>query len=298
MYIIEKVYDPNGKTLHIDPHDLISLLTILNSNEDIEIGIKAWLFNEPKYYTTKVDRHLLEVAINKVLDNLNLQLEMAIYERNQYQKMLNVSGYSHIEKIVITAQTQNNLYVIDNGVPGVLTIFAKYYIHKSSYDSIDELRNLAKVIGWASGMHTVLAAILIDTITVERIPSTANDSEILEILQPLLDTIENIAQIGKDDKINQLSTAFRDIEALYQDYNEIIQKHKEFENKLSQLKQYVTGLATSLGIDKFDYVGSTQKVKMYSVSQKYFDDKALAKEMPEVYSKYLKERSYKVLKVF
>jgi flagellar biosynthesis chaperone FliJ len=298
MYIIEKVYDPNGKTLHIDPHDLISLLTILNSNEDIEIGIKAWLFNEPKYYTTKVDRHLLEVAINKVLDNLNLQLEMAIYERNQYQKMLNVSGYSHIEKIVITAQTQNNLYVIDNGVPGVLTVFAKYYIHKSSYDSIDELRNLAKVIGWASGMHTVLAAILIDTITVERIPSTANDSEILEILQPLLDTIENIAQIGKDDKINQLSTAFRDIEALYQDYNEIIQKHKEFENKLSQLKQYVTGLATSLGIDKFDYVGSTQKVKMYSVSQKYFDDKALAKEMPEVYSKYLKERSYKVLKVF
>jgi hypothetical protein len=188
--------------------------------------------------------------------------------------------------------------VIDNGVPGVLTVFAKYYIHKSSYDSIDELRNLAKVIGWASGMHTVLAAILIDTITVERIPSTANDSEILEILQPLLDTIENIAQIGKDDKINQLSTAFRDIEALYQDYNEIIQKHKEFENKLSQLKQYVTGLATSLGIDKFDYVGSTQKVKMYSVSQKYFDDKALAKEMPEVYSKYLKERSYKVLKVF
>ena len=298
MYIIEKVYDLNGKTLHIDPHDLISLLTILNSNEDIEIGIKAWLFNEPKYYTTKVDRHLLEVAINKVLDNLNLQLEMAIYERNQYQKMLNVSGYSHIEKIVITAQTQNNLYVIDNGVPGVLTVFAKYYIHKSSYDSIDELRNLAKVIGWASGMHTVLAAILIDTITVERIPSTANDSEILEILQPLLDTIENIAQIGKDDKINQLSTAFRDIEALYQDYNEIIQKHKEFENKLSQLKQYVTGLATSLGIDKFDYVGSTQKVKMYSVSQKYFDDKALAKEMPEVYSKYLKERSYKVLKVF
>ena len=298
MYIIEKVYDPNGKTLHIDPHDLISLLTILNSNEDIEIGIKAWLFNEPKYYTTKVDRHLLEVAINKVLDNLNLQLEMAIYERNQYQKMLNVSGYSHIEKIVITAQTQNNLYVIDNGVPGVLTVFAKYYIHKSSYDSIDELRNLAKVIGWASGMHTVLAVILIDTITVERIPSTANDSEILEILQPLLDTIENIAQIGKDDKINQLSTAFRDIEALYQDYNEIIQKHKEFENKLSQLKQYVTGLATSLGIDKFDYVGSTQKVKMYSVSQKYFDDKALAKEMPEVYSKYLKERSYKVLKVF
>ena len=298
MYIIEKVYDPNGKTLHLDTHDLISLLTILNSNEDIEIGIKAWLFNEPKYYTTKVDRHLLEVAINKVLDNLNLQLEMAIYERNQYQKMLNVSGYSHIEKIVITAQTQNNLYVIDNGVPGVLTIFAKYYIHKSSYDSIDELRNLAKVIGWASGMHTVLAAILIDTITVERIPSTANDSEILEILQPLLDTIENIAQIGKDDKINQLSTAFRDIEALYQDYNEIIQKHKEFENKLSQLKQYVTGLATSLGIDKFDYVGSTQKVKMYSVSQKYFDDKALAKEMPEVYSKYLKERSYKVLKVF
>jgi len=298
MYIIEKVYDPNGKTLHLDPHDLISLLTILNSNEDIEIGIKAWLFNEPKYYATKVDRHLLEVAVNKVLDNLNLQLEMALYERNQYQKMLNVSGYSHIEKIVITAQTQNHLYVIDNGVPGVLTVFAKYYIHKSSYDSIDELRDLAKVMGWASGMHTVLAAILIDTITVERIPSIANDSEILEILQPLLDTIENIAQLGKDDKINQLSTAFRDIEALYQEYNEIIQKHKEFESKLSQLKQYVTGLATSLGIDKFDYVGTTQKVKMYSVSQKYFDDKALAKEMPDVYSKYLKERNYKVIKVF
>ena len=298
MYIIEKVYDPNGKTLHIDPHDLISLLTILNSNEDIEIGIKAWLFNEPKYYTTKVDRHLLEVAINKVLDNLNLQLEMAIYERNQYQKMLNVSGYSHIEKIVITAQTQNNLYVIDNGVPGVLTVFAKYYIHKSSYDSIDELRNLAKVIGWASGIHTVLAAILIDTIAVERIPSIANDAEILEILQPLLDTIENIVQLGKDDKINQLSTAFRDIETLYQEYNEIIQKHKEFEKKLSQLKQYITGLATSLGIDKFDYVGTTQKIRMYSVSQKYFDDKLLAEEMPEVYNKYLKEKSYKVIRVF
>jgi len=298
MYIIEKVYDPNGKTLHLDTHDLISLFNMLNSNEDIELSIKAWLYNEPKYYATKVDRHLLEVAVNKVLDNLNLQLEMALYERNQYTKMLNVSGYSHIENIVITAQTQNHLYVIDNEVPGVLTVFAKYYIHKSSHDSIDELRNLAKVIGWASGMHTVLAAILIDTIAVERIPSIANDSEILEILQPLIDTIENIAKLGKDDKINQLSTAFRDIEALYQEYKEIIQKHKEFESKLSQLKQYVTGLATSLGIDQFDYVGTTQKVKMYSVSQKYFDDKALAQEMPEVYNKYLKERNYKIIKVF
>jgi hypothetical protein len=298
MYIIDRVYDPNRKTVHLDTHDLISLLTILNSKEDIEIGIKAWLFNEPKYYTTRVDRHLLEVAINKVLDNLNLQLETALYERSQYQKILSVTDYSHIKKIVITAQTQNHLYVIDNGVPGVLTVFAKYYIHKSSYDSIDELRNLAKVIGWASGMHTVLAAILIDTIAVERIPSIANDSEILEILQPLLDIIENIAQLGKDDKINQLSTAFRDIETLYQEYNEIIEKHKEFEKKLSQLKQYITGLATSLGIDKFDYVGTTQKIRMYSVSQKYFDDKLLAEEMPEVYNKYLKEKSYKVIKVF
>ncbi len=298
MYIIEKVYDPNGKTLHLDTHDLISLLTILNSKEDTEIGIKAWLFNEPKYYATRVDRHLLDVAINKVLDTLNLQLEMALYERNQYQKILKVSGYSHIENIVITAQTQNHLYVIDNGVPGVLTVFAKYYIHKSSYDSIDELRNLAKVIGWASGMHTVLAAILIDTIVVERIPSIANDTEVLEILQPLLYTIENIAQLGKEDNINQLNIALKDIEALYQDYREIIQKHKEFENKLSQLKQYVTGLATSLGIDKYDYVGATQKIKMYSVSQKYFDDKLLLEEMPEVYNKYLRERSYKVIKVF
>jgi len=298
MYIIEKVYDPNRKTVHLDTHDLISLLTIINSQEDIEIGIKAWLFNEPKYYATRVDRHLLEVAINKVLDNLNLQLETALYERNQYQKILSVSGYSYIEKIVITGQTQNQLYVIDNGVPGVLTVFAKYYIHKSSYDNIDELRNLAKLIGWVSGMHTVLAAILMDTIAVERIPSIANDSEILEILQPLLDTIENMVQLGKDDKINQLSTAFRDIETLYQEYNDVIQKYKEFDSKLSQLKQYVTGLATSLGIDKFDYVGTTQKVKMYSVSQKYFDDKTLAKEMPEVYNKYLKEKSYKVIKVY
>ena len=298
MYIIEKVYDPNRKTVHLDTHDLISLLTIINSQEDIEIGIKAWLFNETKYYATRVDRHLLEVAINKVLDNLNLQIETALYERNQYQKILSVSGYSYIEKIVITAQTQNHLYVIDNGVPGVLTVFAKYYIHKSSYDSIEELRNLAKLIGWVSGIHTVLAAILIDTIAVERIPSIANDSEILEILQPLLDTIENIVQLGKDDKINQLSTAFRDIETLYQEYNDIIQKYKEFDSKLSQLKQYITGLATSLGIDKFDYVGTTQKVKMYSVSQKYFDDKTLAKEMPEVYNKYLKEKSYKVIKVY
>jgi hypothetical protein len=154
------------------------------------------------------------------------------------------------------------------------------------------------VIGWASGMHTVLAAILIDTIAVERIPSIANDSEILEILKPLLDIIENIAQLGKDDKINQLSTAFRDIETLYQEYNEIIEKHKEFEKKLSQLKQYITGLATSLGIDKFDYVGTTQKIRMYSVSQKYFDDKLLAEEMPEVYNKYLKEKIYKVVRVF
>jgi predicted phage-related endonuclease len=85
---------------------------------------------------------------------------------------------------------------------------------------------------------------------------------------------------------------------LYQEYNETIQKHKEFESKLSQLKQYVIGLASSLGIDKFDYIGNTQKVKMYSVSQKYFDDKELAKEMPEVYNKYLRERSYKIIKVF
>ncbi len=297
MYIIEKVYDPNGKTLHLDTHDLISLLTILNSKEDTEIGIKAWLFNEPKYYATKIDRHLLEVAINKVLDTLNLQLEMALYERNQYQKILNVSGYSYIEKIVITAITQNHLYVIDNGVPGVLTVFAKYYIHKSSYDSIDELRNLAKVIGWASGMHTVLAAILIDTIAVERIPSIANDAEVLKILQPLLDIIENMAQLSKDDKISQLNIAFRDIETLYQDYSEIIQKHKEFENRLSQLKQYITGLATSLGIDKYDYVGTTQKIKMYSVSQKYLDEKALAQEMPDVYNKYLRERNYKIIRV-
>jgi hypothetical protein len=126
MYIIDRVYDPNRKTVHLDTHDLISLLAILNSKEDIEIGIKAWLFNEPKYYTTRVDRHLLEVAINKVLDNLNLQLETALYERNQYQKILSVTDYSHIKKIVITAQTQNHLYVIDNGVPGVLTVFAKY----------------------------------------------------------------------------------------------------------------------------------------------------------------------------
>ncbi len=48
----------------------------------------------------------------------------------------------------------------------------------------------------------------------------------------------------------------------------------------------------------FDYIGAAQKIKMYSVSQKYFDDKAIAQDMPEIYNKYLKERSYKVIKVF
>jgi flagellar biosynthesis chaperone FliJ len=298
MYIIEKVYNPNEKLLCLDTHDLISLFNILNSDEDKELGIKAWLYNEPKYYSTRVEKHLMEVAINKVLDNLNLQLEMALYEKNEYQKTLNVSGYSCIDKIIITAQTQNHLYVVDNGVPGVLTVFVKYHIYKSSYDSIEELRNLAKLIGWASGTHTVLAAILIDTIVVERIPSIADDTEVIEILQPLLNTIENIIQLSNNDKIKQLNTAFRDIENLYQEYKEIIQKYKEFDNKLSQLKQYVTGLATSLDIDKFDYVGTTQKVKMYSIVQKYIDERALAQEMPEVYNKYLRERSYKVIKVF
>ncbi len=298
MYTIDKIYNANEKLIRLDTYDLISLLTTLNSNDDIEIAIKAWLYNEPKHYTIKVDRHLLEVAINKVLDNLNLQLEMAVYEKSQHQKVLVVDGYSSIEKVVITAHTQNHLYVIDDGVPGVLTVFAKYHINKSSYDSIDELRNLAKVIGWASGMHTVLAAILIDTIAVERIPSIANDTEIIDILKPLLNTIESISQMSKDEKIKQLNMAFQDIEKLYQEYSETIQKHKEFDNKLSQLKQYVIGLAASLGIDKFDYVGATQKIRMYSVNQKYFDDKALAQDMPEVYNKYLKERSYKVIKVF
>jgi len=297
MYVIEKVYNSNEKSLCLDNHDLISLFNILNSHEDLDLGLKSWLYNEPKYYSTKVDKHLLEVAVNKVLDNLNLQLEMAIYERNQYQKTLNVSGYSHIEKIVITAQTQNHLYVIDNGVPGVLTVFAKYYIHKSSYDSIDELRNLAKVIGWASGMHTILAALLIDTIKVERYPSIADDNEIIQLLSPLLDIIEYIAQLSEDDKTNQLKDAFRNIETLYQEYSDVIKKHKEFENKLTQLKQYVTGLSSTLGVEKFDYIGTTQKIKMYSVNQKYLDEKALAHEMPDVYTKYLKERSYKVIRV-
>jgi len=298
MYIIEKVYDPNGKTLHLDTHDLISLFTMLNSNEDIELSIKAWLYNEPKYYATKVDRHLLEVAVNKVLDNLNLQLEMALYERNQYQKTLNISGYSHIEKIVITTQTQNHLYVIDNGVPGVLTVFAKYYIHKSSYDSIEELRNLAKVIGWTSGMHTVLTALLIDTIKVESYTAIADDNEIVQILSPLLDIIEYTVHLSKDDNINQLNESFRNIETLYQEYSDVIKKHKEFEKKLTQLKQYVTGLSSTLGVEKFDYIGTTQKIKMYSVNQKYLDEKALAHEMPDIYTKYLKERSYKVIRVF
>jgi len=298
MYVIEKVYNSNEKSLCLDNHDLISLFNILNSHEDLDLGLKSWLYNEPKYYSTKVDKHLLEVAVNKVLDNLNLRLEMALYERNQYQKTLNVIGYSHIEKIVITTQTQNQLYVIDNGVPGVLTVFAKYYIHKSSYDSIDELRNLAKVIGWASGMHTVLAALLIDTIKVESYPSIADDNEIVQILSPLLDIIEYIVHLSRDDNINQLNEAFRNIETLYQEYSDVIKKHKEFENKLTQLKQYATGLSTMLGIEKFDYIGTIQKIKMYSVNQKYFDDKALAEEMPDVYTKYLKERSYKVIRVF
>ncbi len=298
MRTIDKIYNADEKLIRIDTHDLISLLTTLNSNEDTEIAIKAWLYNEPKYYAIRVDRHLLEVAINKVLDNLNLQLEMAMYEKAQHQKALAIDGYSSIEKVIITAHTQNQLYVIDNGVPGVLTVFVKYHINKSSYDNIEELRNLAKVIGWASGMHTVLAAILIDTIAVERIPSIANDTEIIDILKPLLNTIESISQMSKDEKIEQLNMVFQDIEKLYHEYSDTIQKYKEFENKLSQLKQYVIGLAASLGVDKFDYIGAAQKIKMYSVSQKYFDDKALAKDMPEIYNKYLKERSYKVIKVF
>jgi len=298
MYTIGKIYSPEQKVLTLDVHDLFSLFTILNSHEDIDLGLKSWLYNEPKYYATKVDRHLLEVAVSKVLDNLNLTLETALYEKSYHSKTINIEGYQSVEKIIITAQTQNQLYVIDNGVPGVLTVFARYYIHKSSQDSIEELRNLAKVIGWASGMHTVLAALLIDTIKVERYPSIADNNEIIQLLSPLLDLIEYIVQLSKDDKMNQLNEAFRNIEGLYQEYAEVIKKYKEFENKLSQLKQYATGLSTTLGVEKFDYIGTTQKVKMYSVNQKYFDDKALAQEMPDVYNKYLRERIYKVIRVF
>jgi hypothetical protein len=298
MYTIKKIYRPEQKVLTLDVHDLFSLFTILNSHEDIDLGLKSWLYNQPKYYATKVDKHLLEVAVSKVLDNLNLTLETALYEKSYHIKTINVEGYQSVEKIIITVQTQNQLYVIDNGVPGVLTVFARYYIHKSSQDSIEELRNLAKVIGWASGTHTVLAALLIDTIKVERYPSIADDNEIIQLLSPLLDLIEYIVQLSKDDKMNQLNEAFRNIEILYQEYAEVIKKHKEFENKLSQLKQYATGLSTTLGVEKFDYIGTIQKVKMYSVNQKYFDDKALAQEMPDVYNKYLKEKSYKVIRVF
>jgi len=298
MYTIGKIYSPEQKVITLDVHDIFSLFTILNSHEDIDLGLKSWLYNEPKYYATKVDRHLLEVAVSKVLDNLNLTLETALYEKSYHSKTINIEGYQSVEKIIITAQTQNQLYVIDNGVPGVLTVFARYYIHKSSQDSIEELRNLAKVIGWASGMHTVLAALLIDTIKVERYPSIADNNEIIQLLSPLLDLIEYIVQLCKDDKMNQLNEAFRNIEGLYQEYAEVIKKYKEFENKLSQLKQYATGLSTTLGVEKFDYIGTTQKVKMYSVNQKYFDDKALAKEMPDVYNKYLRERIYKVIRVF
>jgi len=298
MYTIGKIYSPEQKVLTLDVHDIFSLFTILNSHEDIDLGLKSWLYNEPKYYATKVDRHLLEVAVSKVVDNLNLTLETALYEKSYHSKTINIEGYQSVEKIIITAQTQNQLYVIDNGVPGVLTVFARYYIHKSSQDSIEELRNLAKVIGWASGMHTVLAALLIDTIKVERYPSIADNNEIIQLLSPLLDLIEYIVQLSKDDKMNQLNEAFRNIEGLYQEYAEVIKKYKEFENKLSQLKQYATGLSTTLGVEKFDYIGTTQKVKMYSVNQKYFDDKALAQEMPDVYNKYLRERIYKVIRVF
>jgi len=297
MYTIEKIYNPEQKVLSLDVHDLFNLFTILNSHEDLDLGLKSWLYNEPKYYATKVDRHLLEVAVSKVLDNLNLTLETALYEKSYHKKIINIDGYQSVEKIIITAQTQNQLYVIEDGVPGVLTVFARYYIHKSSQDSIDELRDLAKVIGWASGMHTILAALLIDTIKVERSPSIADDNEIVQILSLLLDFIEYIVQLNKDDRMNQLNEAFRNIESLYQEYTDVLKKNKEFENKLSQLKQYATGLSTTLGVEKFDYIGTTQKVKMYSVNQKYFDDKALAQEMPEVYNKYLKERNYKVIRV-
>jgi hypothetical protein len=298
MYTIDKIYNPDNRVLSLDVHDLFSLFTILNVHEDIDSGLKSWLYNEPKYYATQVDKHLLEVAVSKVLDNLNLTLEMALYEKSHHKKTINVEGYQSVEKIIITAQTQNQLYVIEDGMPGVLTVFARYYIHKSSQDSIEELRNLAKVIGWASGMHTILAALLIDTIKVERYPSIADDNEIVQLLSPLLDLIEYIAQLSEDDKTNQLKDAFKNIESLYQEYADVIRKYKEFENKLTQLKQYATGLSTTLGVEKFDYIGTTQKIKMYSVNQKYFDDKALAQEMPELYNKYLKERSYKVIRVF
>jgi len=298
MYTIDKIYNPDNRVLSLDVHDLFSLFTILNTHEDIDSGLKSWLYNEPRYYATQVDKHLLEVAVSKVLDNLNLTLEMALYEKSHHKKTINIDGYQSIEKIVITAQTQNQLYVIEDGIPGVLTVFSRYYIHKSSQDSIEELRNLAKVIGWTSGMHTVLAALLIDTIKVERYPSIADDNEIVQLLSPLLDLIEYIAQLSEDDKTNQLKDAFRNIESLYQEYADVISKYKEFENKLTQLKQYVTGLSTTLGVEKFDYIGTTQKIKMYSVNQKYFDDKALAQEMPELYNKYLKERIYKVIRVF
>ena len=298
MYTIDKIYNPDNRVLSLDVHDLFSLFTILNTHEDIDSGLKSWLYNEPRYYATQVDKHLIEVAVSKVLDNLNLTLEMALYEKSHHKKTINVDGYQSVEKIVITAQTQNQLYVIEDGMPGVLTVFARYYIHKSSHDSIEELRNLAKVIGWTSGIHTILAALLIDTIKVERYPSIADDNEIVQLLSPLLDLIEYIAQLSEDDKTNQLKDAFRNIESLYQEYADVIRKYKEFENKLTQLKQYATGLSTTLGVEKFDYIGTTQKIKMYSVNQKYFDDKALAQEMPDVYNKYLRERSYKVIKVF
>jgi hypothetical protein len=278
MYTIDKIYNPDNRVLSLDVHDLFSLFTILNVHEDIDSGLKSWLYNEPKYYATQVDKHLLEVAVSKVLDNLNLTLEMALYEKSHHKKTINVEGYQSVEKIIITAQTQNQLYVIEDGMPGVLTVFARYYIHKSSQDSIEELRNLAKVIGWASGMHTILAALLIDTIKVERYPSIADDNEIVQLLSPLLDLIEYIAQLSEDDKTNQLKDAFKNIESLYQEYADVIRKYKEFENKLTQLKQYATGLSTTLGVEKFDYIGTTQKIKMYSVNQKYFDDKALAQE--------------------
>jgi len=301
MYTIEKIYNCEQKVLDLDIHDLFSLFTILNSYEDIDLGLKSWLYNEPKYYATTVDKHLLEVAISKALDNLNLTLETALYEKSYHRKTIQVTGYQSIERINITVQTQNQLYVIDNGGPGTLTVFVRYYIHKSSQDSIEELRNLAKVIGWASGMHTILAALLIDTIKVERYPSIADDNEIVQLLSPLLDLIEYIEYIVKlneDERITQLNDAFRNIESLYQEYTEVIKKHKEFENKLSQMKQYITGLSRMFGVEKFDYIGTTQKIKMYSVNQKYLDEKALAQELPDVYNKYLKERSYKVIRVF
>jgi len=298
MYTIEKIYNSERKVLDLDIHDIFSLFTILNSYEDIDLGLKSWLYNEPKYYATTVDKHLLEVAVSKALDNLNLTLETALYEKSYHRKTIDVTGYQSIERINITVQTQNQLYVIDNGVPGVLTVFVRYYIHKSSQDNIEELRNLAKVIGWASGMHTILAALLIDTIRVESYPSIADDNEIVQLISPLLDLIEYIDRLNEDERITQLNDAFRNIESLYQEYAEVVKKHKEFENKLSQMKQYIIGLSSMLGVEKFDYIGTTQKIKMYNVNQKYLDEKALAQEMPDVYNKYLKERSYKVIRVF